>query len=380
MKYSRLSVFTQGGAVSSDCFRLLEITQLPVSWPVPSGVSSFQTATCVWLVAAAGSSDMSEGSLMSDESESDDDVSDNETLAARHNSLKRTASADDHVAKRRRSSSDSGSRSSHSRKRRNLFPVIRKSQRCGKCHTCLNPQLKKACLTVREQMMREARKGSHSTTSAAPRRAVNQQSSRSSPPAAATDVDKYSDLLVKFINASGGVSDIPSVQAFVTQLPRFDSSLARMLPCTVLGLSSRPVLAEFMARGGVDVLSNWMLQAMEDDNEPASQLLVEILGLLKKLPVTKAFVQSTKSAKVVGALRKHDNADVRKLARDVVALWMKAIPPSSSKATRYVLYTVVLTGPYRCSSGEPGTPLCVFLQHAYASSTVASALVPYVSS
>lgn len=261
---------------------------------------------------------------------SEDDSSDNETLAARHNSFKRTATASDHAAKRRRSSSDSGSRSSHGKKRRNLFPVIRKAQRCGKCHTCLNPQLKKACLTVREQMMREARQGSQPAAPAV-RRAPSKQPSRSSP---AADSESYTDVLVKFINHEGGVASTAMVQGFIDALSRFNSSLARMLPSTVLGLSSQPVLADFMMRGGVDVLSSWMLQAMEEDNTQASQLLVEILSTLKKLPVTKAFVQSTKSAKVIGALRKHDNADVRKLARDVVAAWMKAIPASSTRATR----------------------------------------------
>lgn len=272
---------------------------------------------------------MSEDSDLSDGSGTGDDSTDNETLASRHKSLKRTAVADDH--KRRRSSSDSGGRSSHGRKRRNLFPVIRKSQRCGACHTCLNPQLKKACLTVREQMMREARQGSQPAAPVA-RRAASQQPSRSS---STGDAESYTDILVKFINTEGGVSSTSQVQPFIAALNKFKSSVARMLPSTVLGLSSQAVLMEFMARGGVDVLSGWMLQAMEDDDAQASQLLVEILSTLKKLPVTKVFVQSTKSAKIIGALRKHDNADVRKLARDVVATWMKAIPSSNSKAIRY---------------------------------------------
>jgi hypothetical protein len=119
------------------------------------------------------------------------------------------------------------------------------------------------------------------------------------------------------------------VPSFIKAMGSFNSSLARMLPCTVLGLSGAAVLSEFMARGGVDVLSSWMLQAMQEDSDQASQFLAEVLAALKKLPVTKAFVQGTKSAKVIGALRKHDSSDVRRLARDVVGLWMKAIPASA---------------------------------------------------
>lgn len=35
------------------------------------------------------------------------------------------------------------------RTRRNIMPRITKAERCGECHTCKNPQMKKACLTVR---------------------------------------------------------------------------------------------------------------------------------------------------------------------------------------------------------------------------------------
>lgn len=218
------------------------------------------------------------------ESDSDDDLSDNETLADRHKSLKRSANSEtDQAAKRRRSSSDSGSHLSSGprRKRRNLFPSIRKSQRCGKCHTCLNPQLKKACLTVREQMMREARQGNskvhrHAGTTAgqaaarkpaaAPAPSSTTGSSSSSgggavaAASAATDVDKYTDILLPFINSAGAISDTSTVQPFVKALSAFSSSMARTLPCTILNLSSTAVLSEFMAKNGVDIISSWMLQ------------------------------------------------------------------------------------------------------------------------
>jgi hypothetical protein len=280
----------------------------------------------------SGSED--EDSDSDSESSSEDDLSDNETLASRHK--KRASAAAEQAVKRRRSSSDTGSSSgAHRKKRRNLFPVIRKSQRCGKCHTCVNPQLKKACLTVREQMMREATKGSKKSkavASAAPPAAASSSRPQPGGSSSSGDVDKYTDLLLPFINSAGGMSDVASVQPFIKAMGSFNSSLARMLPCTVLGLSSAAVLSEFMARGGVDVLSNWMVQAMQEDSDQASHFLAEVLAALKKLPVTKAFVQGTKSAKVIGALRKHDSSEVRRLARDVVALWMKAIPASTKVA------------------------------------------------
>ena len=37
-------------------------------------------------------------------------------------------------------------------KKKFTFPIIRSSQKCGKCKTCLNPQMRKACLTRRAEM------------------------------------------------------------------------------------------------------------------------------------------------------------------------------------------------------------------------------------
>lgn len=39
---------------------------------------------------------------------------------------------------------------------------INSTERCGHCHTCLNRQLKKACLTVRAQQEAEANAGGSS--------------------------------------------------------------------------------------------------------------------------------------------------------------------------------------------------------------------------
>eukprot|EP00775_Hariotina_reticulata_P008106 gene8106-8299_t len=138
----------------------------------------------------------------------------------------------------------------------------------------------------------------------------------------------------KSLKRAGAISDTSTVQPFVKALAAFSSSMARTLPCTILNLSSAAVLSEFMTKNGVDIISSWMLQAMEEDDDHASQFLVEALSMLKQLPINKAFVQSTKSAKVVGALRKHDSADVRKLAREVVALWMKVVSTSASSAAK----------------------------------------------
>jgi len=39
-----------------------------------------------------------------------------------------------------------------SRKRFAQFPTVKRGQKCGMCHHCLNPRLKQACITRRAEM------------------------------------------------------------------------------------------------------------------------------------------------------------------------------------------------------------------------------------
>ena len=49
------------------------------------------------------------------------------------------------------------------RTRVDRFPKMKRSQRCGWCHTCLNPQMKKACLTRRAEMGEGCTQAMHRT-------------------------------------------------------------------------------------------------------------------------------------------------------------------------------------------------------------------------
>lgn len=318
-----------------------------VSMPCVTGLGCFQHPTLLLLCPGSGSDEMS-GSMddYSDtgSSGSDDDSSeDEESLADRHaqGGSKRSASASDqsHPSKRRRSSSDSGgagSDSNSSRKRRNLFPAVRRSQRCGNCHTCLNPQLKKACITMRERMMKEMQGPSSSKRSASSRAPAaaaagagsHQQQQLPLSPAGSADLDqdKYVDILAPLIDRSGGLVDGGSVGPFIQAMGSFKTTLSRVLPTSVLSLSRPSLLSDFMAAGGVDMLASWMLEAEGEDSEHAKTLLVDVLKLLQKLPVTKSFVSSTRSARVIGSLRKHRDPEVQQLAQQVVKQWMRVMP------------------------------------------------------
>jgi hypothetical protein len=143
------------------------------------------------------------------------------------------------------------------------------------------------------------------------------------------DQDKYVDMLEPLIDRSGGLT-ANAVGPFIQVMASFKTTLSRILPTSVLSLSKPSLLSDFMAAGGVDMLASWMLEAEGEDSDTAKTLLVDVLQLLQKLPVTKAFVSATRSAKVIGSLRKHRDPDIQQLAQQVVKLWMKVIPGKAS--------------------------------------------------
>lgn len=283
----------------------------------------------------------------SEEETSEGSSSDEESLAARaaRSNKRHSSSSPDqghHPAKKARRSSDSGAGSDggSGRKRRNLFPSVRRSQRCGNCHTCLNPQLKKACITMRERMMKEMQGGSssskRSSSSSSRAAAANHHQPPPQPLSAAgsgdLDQDKYVDMLAPLIDRYGALTGASAVGPFIQVMPSFKTTLSRILPTSVLALSKPSLLSDFMAAGGVDMLASWMLEAEGEDSDGAKTLLVDVLELLQKLPVTKAFVSATRSAKVIGSLRKHRDPEIQQLAQQVVKLWMKVIPGKGSSS------------------------------------------------
>jgi hypothetical protein len=184
-------------------------------------------------------------------------------------------------------------------------------------------------------MMQEMQGSSSSKRSSkAPSGPRQQQQQQLLSPAGSGDLDqdKYVDMLEPLIDRSGGLTDASAVGPFVQVMASFKTTLSRILPTSVLSLSKPSLLSDFMAAGGVDMLASWMLEAEGEDSDTAKTLLVDVLQLLQKLPVTKAFVSATRSAKVIGSLRKHRDPDIQQLAQQVVKLWMKVIPGKASSS------------------------------------------------
>ncbi|GBF91505.1 hypothetical protein Rsub_04245 [Raphidocelis subcapitata] len=265
-------------------------------------------------------------------------------------------------SKRRASGSDASSSGEGSdggarprKRRRTFFPRISSTQRCGQCHTCLNPQMKKACLTRREEMQQQIEKRGHREEKRARKRAAaaaraadadgNGVSAKPSAPKAADPrrasaaaaaaepreapkkrassggggggggcdaTSPYVEILAPLIDNAGKLKP-DGAAALVAELPRFPSPLSRALPVIVLGRSRPAELSAFMAAGGVDVLAAWVADARPRaaaGSKEDAKLLVHLLDAVAALPAGVAFLKSSPITKAVGGLRKHPVPEV----------------------------------------------------------------------
>jgi hypothetical protein len=159
-------------------------------------------------------------------------------------------------------------------------------------------------------------------------------------------------MLSSLISRSGGLAGPGAVNPFVKALGSFETTQARILPLAVLNQSKPSLLADFMAAGGVDVLAVWMLQADGEDGGAAITLLRDSLKLLQQLPATKAFVRSTKSARVLVALKKHVDKAVSDGAVALIKAWKEVMGISSSASSTKAGGRWVEEGAGRVGLGE----------------------------
>jgi hypothetical protein len=245
------------------------------------------------------------------------------------------------------------------KRRRTFFPRILKNERCGHCHTCLNPRMKKACLTRREEMAQELERHQAKEARREERRAAKRQragergednltappqpapskpasskaaaapsavaaerkrkptAAPAAPPASQT---VYIDILAPMIDNSGALKPA-GVPALAASLPRFPTPRSRELVAILLERTRAPELAAFMAAGGPDVLARWINDAKPaaaEGAKDAASLLKSVLAAVARFPVSMAFLKSSPLTKAVGGLRKHTNADVARAAQACV--------------------------------------------------------------
>ncbi|KAI8468223.1 MAG: hypothetical protein J3K34DRAFT_15266 [Monoraphidium minutum] len=241
--------------------------------------------------------------------------------------------------KRRRTSGgsddDGGGGKRQRRRRQSSFPRFRAKDRCGTCHTCLNPQMKKACITLREKWEQEQREQgaqAGSSDDGGGGGSGGSSGGGSAPPA--DDDGAYYDMLAPMINADGGVK-ASHAASLAASLPRFTTPGSRFLPLLVLERSREPELAAFMAAGGADALAPWIADARgpaADGHKEAVSLMSAILKAVARFPVDMAFLRSSAITKAVGGLRKHAAPDVARDAAAVVERLFKRAAGGGGKA------------------------------------------------
>lgn len=249
------------------------------------------------------------------------------------------------------------------RKRRNLFQRVRSSERCGTCRTCLNPQLKKACETIRAQQARqleraakkEARKaaraaaaGSTSDTGNKPDPAAADRTPTTASPAPASTPSTHThtpapattpapapaatasartmvssstrssaappnpnvlqETLARILAPRGGITDPKFVPAFESLLSSQAELGPRQVLLTVLAMSADAVRMAIVKGSGIKALEAWVVEAADPscgrDIGARTTLISEVADSLSTLPVDVEALKRTGIGRTFGKLGK----------------------------------------------------------------------------
>lgn len=224
------------------------------------------------------------------------------------------------------------------RKRNQRFPKIPRSERCGTCENCLNPQRKKACLVARARMEERMRQsGGAGGSAVAPGTRARGAAASAKPPspvaavAASADEDPFARSLTGILSSNGGVAQERHVPLLLQLVKRARSKPHRIALLTVLQLSGGEVLRAAVADGLLLQLQTWLSEFVAEGKQAMVQ---KALACLDKLPVTLASLQPPcELGKIVGRLRKHESfgSAVIEPAKRLVARW-KAMVDAAVKS------------------------------------------------
>lgn len=81
-------------------------------------------------------------------------------------------------------------------------------------------------------------------------------------------------------------------------------------------------LEKFMSVGGWNILNKWLVEAKKTENFP---VLLELLEVLRDLPVNIDTLKQGNTGKIIKHLTKLENQDVKKLASGIVKQWMSLV-------------------------------------------------------
>lgn len=209
------------------------------------------------------------------------------------------------------------------KKRRETFPRIPRSERCGECENCLNPQRKKACIKARarlaalQQQQPQGGGADGTTAPAAP---------------AATTVDPFIGTLQNILAGSGGVTAERHAPSLLKLLQTASTLAHRSALLTVLQLSTPAVLQAVVKGGGAACLEKWLAEGVA---AVRPRLVGKLLAALAKMPITLSTLRAGELGKMVGRLRKNAAFDdsVHEQAKSLVAAWKHMVDAATPTDT-----------------------------------------------
>lgn len=122
------------------------------------------------------------------------------------------------------------------------------------------------------------------------------------------------------LGANGCIRSAHEVPKILSIMKEADTMLNKCIVLNVIQTTkAQSTLTKFMDGGGWTVLNSWLSEGKKSHNVP---LLVEILQVLTKLPVTIAALKQGNMGKLVKQLSKHEAPEVKNVASDLLEKWM----------------------------------------------------------
>ena len=232
------------------------------------------------------------------------------------------------------------------RRRRQILPKIAKEDRCGHCHHCLNPKLKKACITAREAQMKKL--DDKEELPLFYKMADNKLNNKAVPAARPKPAPlSQKQLEIKVLNEQ--------IQALLTQVDQqvmikpgkqhhfvdlmhrptisWAGRLLFLTSIIALPTNDRAMIVSVADRKGLHVLHNWLQAA--SGRQDAEKFQLDVLKTLAVLPVDMAALKTVPVGKTVNTLAKKDSSQkVKAAAAKVVQQWRRNVGMADSDAKR----------------------------------------------
>ena len=232
------------------------------------------------------------------------------------------------------------------RRRRQILPKIAKEDRCGYCHHCLNPKLKKACITARKQQMKSL--DDKEELPLFYKIADNKLDSKALPPVRAKPAPtsqqvEVNDQLQRLLTTvDGQVMIKPGKQHHFIDLmhrPQMKWAVRIFFLTTITALptSDKALLVNMAECKGLTILHSWLTLAAERTSD-AEKFTLDVLKTLGVLPVDMTALKKVPVGKTVNNLsKKSPSQKVRAAAAKVVLQWRSNVGMvSKGNATKHL--------------------------------------------